>query len=361
MHEEAGSARDSMNEPESPPSARHALRRRSTLAFRKIRSRCLSHRYTRVPWLLGQRLFDGEVAQAASAMAFDLFLAAIPMLALAGYLLGLVLTEHSEAATALSALLDLTPSEVRELVWSQLHHFSIGTVAPFVLLSALWMASSAFHTSMSLLEMAASAPPRSYWHKRLLSLGWVVAMIVLFAAGSWLSVLLAGGPALVLERLALGGPAAVARVTHAVLLGLMLLVGGLLLGGFYRVAVPSSRVRHIWPGVVATCLVGSLISAGFALYVRTLARFAVFYGSLAAVAIVLGWLYLLCYVFLAGAELNAVLDHEAELVDGQHPPRRHAPWAEPSLPRAAEAQLKTEASASGDKHTPQPSGSSAEA
>jgi membrane protein len=144
------------------------------------------------------------------------------------------------------------------------------------------------------------------------------------------------------------------------LLGLMLLVGILLLGGFYRVAVSRGEAKRVWPGVVAACLVGSLISAGFAVYVRTLAKFAVFYGSLAAVAIVLGWLYLLCYVFLAGAELNAVLDHEAELADGQHAPRRHSPWAEPSLPAADGAHLKTEAS-SGERQTPQPSGSSAEA
>ena len=35
---------------------------------------------------------------------------------------------------------------------------------------------------------------------------------------------------------------------------------------------------------------------------------------------ILGWLYLLCFAFLAGAELNAVLDHEASLEDGHHPP-----------------------------------------
>jgi membrane protein len=112
-------------------------------------------------------------------------------------------------------------------------------------------------------------------------------------------------------------------------------------------------------GVVVACLGGAVISAAFAAYVRTLAKFAVFYGSLAAVAIVLGWLYLLCYVFLAGAELNAVLDHEAELADGQHPQRRHSPWAEPSLP-TTDAQLPMDASP-GERQTPQPSGSSAEA
>jgi membrane protein len=350
-----------MTEPDSTrPARRPNPALRAKLVFRRARSYCLSHRFTRVPWLLGQRLFDGEVAQAASAMTFDLFLAAIPMLALAGYMLGRLLEQNTGAELAVSALLDLTPSEVREIVWSQFQHFSLTSVAPLVLVSALWMASAAFHTSMSMLEMAASTPPRQWWHKRLLSLGWVISVILLFGAGSWLSVQIAGGPARVLERLAWGGPAAVARLTHALLLGLMLLVGILLLGGFYRVSVSRGQTKRVWPGVVAACLVGSLISAGFAVYVRTLAKFAVFYGSLAAVAIVLGWMYLLCYVFLAGAELNAVLDHEDELADGLHAQRRHSPWAEPSLPVADGAHLKTDAS-SGDRQTPQPSGSSAEA
>jgi membrane protein len=349
-----------MTEPQSPrPARRPSLLLRGKLVFRRVRSYCLSRRLTRVPWLLGQRLSDGEVAQAASAMTFDLFLAAIPMLALAGFLLGRLLQQNTGAELAVSALLDLTPSEVREIVWSQFQRFSIGSVAPLVLLSALWMASAAFHTSMNLLELAASTPPRKWWHKRLLSLGWVICVILLFGAGSWLSVQIAGGPARVLELLAWGDPTTGAQLTHAVLLGSMLLVGILLLGGFYRVAVSRGAAKRVWPGVVVACLGGAVISAAFAAYVRTLAKFAVFYGSLAAVAIVLGWLYLLCYVFLAGAELNAVLDHEAELADGQHPQRRHSPWAEPSLP-TTDAQLPMDASP-GERQTPQPSGSSAEA
>jgi membrane protein len=46
----------------------------------------------------------------------------------------------------------------------------------------------------------------------------------------------------------------------------------------------------------------------FAYYASHLARFALFYGSLAAVAITLGWLWLICFSILASAELNQILE-----------------------------------------------------
>jgi membrane protein len=272
-----------------------------------------------VAWLLGERLLDGEVTQAASAMAFDLFLAAIPMLALAGWLLGALLQADGPVQLATSALLDLTPSEVRTLVWAQLKRFSIGTVAPLVLLGALWMASSAFHTSMTLLEAAVGAPPRRWWHKRLLAMGWVVCMLLVLGAAAWFGLQIAGGPQRLLEE-AGGTPGGAAFVTHVVLLTLTLLLGMVLLGAFYRTAVYRGAPRRVWPGVITTTLTGAAVSLAFAHYVQSIARFAVFYGSLAAVAITLAWLYLLCFAFLSGAELNAVLDHEASVVDGHHPP-----------------------------------------
>ncbi len=338
------------------------VKRRTKLYYGRLRRKALSRRRARVVWLLGERLLGGEVAQTASAMTFDLFLAAIPMLALAGWLLGAVLQQDSAAQLATSALLDLTPSEVRMLIWSHLQQFKIGTVAPLVLLSALWMASAAFHTSMTLLEAAVGAPPRRWWHKRLLALGWVVCMLLVVGAAVWFSLQIAGGPEQLLEKLAWGTPVEVARAAHTILLGLTLLLAMLLLGAFYRTAVYRGAPRRVWPGVIATTVVGTGVSLAFAHYVQSIARFAVFYGSLAAVAITLGWLYLLCVAFLGGAELNAVLDHEASLTDGQHPPLPRKSVQQSYADGALdEIQREAEASGTAPTQTPQPSGSSAEA
>lgn len=99
----------------------------------------------------------------------------------------------------------------------------------------------------------------------------------------------------------------VERWFAVVLLGLALVAG---LAGFYRVSVswPPGASRRVWPG--AFVAVGSWlpISLGFSLYVSTLGSYALFYGSLAAVAVLLVWFWLTSLVLLVGAELNAQLE-----------------------------------------------------
>ncbi|HEY3256941.1 MAG TPA: hypothetical protein VGJ91_23455, partial [Polyangiaceae bacterium] len=65
-----------------PPPQSGRWERVSTLAAEKFSAKPWSHKL----WLVGRGLVTRDTLQAASAMAFDLFLAAIPMLALAGWL-----------------------------------------------------------------------------------------------------------------------------------------------------------------------------------------------------------------------------------------------------------------------------------
>jgi membrane protein len=51
-----------------------------------------------------------------------------------------------------------------------------------------------------------------------------------------------------------------------------------------------------------------VVSWAFGLYVSTLADYAAFYGSLAAVAVLLVWLWLTSFAILVGAELNSQLE-----------------------------------------------------
>src|SRR3954468_22921570 len=96
-------------------------------------------------WLVARGLLNRDTLPAASAMAFDLFLAAIPMLALAGWLFA-ALSQGSDAVlTSASLLVDLTPQEVRTLIWRQLGQFSDSSAAPVALLGALWLALCAFN------------------------------------------------------------------------------------------------------------------------------------------------------------------------------------------------------------------------
>jgi membrane protein len=264
-------------------------------------------------WLVARGLVTRDTLQAASAMAFDLFLAAIPMFALAGWLFARMSQGSEAVLTSASLLVDLTPQEVRSLIWTQLGQFSVSAVAPVALLGALWLASSAFNTLMAVLEITVSAVRRPWWKRRLIALSCVVMAIVLFMASGTLAVALAGGPTALLRFVALGHVPLLDRASHFFLFGLVLLIATALLAGFFRIAVKRPHVeRRVWPGALLTVGASGSASLAFAYYAHHLARFALFYGTLSAVAITLGWLWIMCLTLLLGAELNLQLEDLAK-------------------------------------------------
>lgn len=261
--------------------------------------------------MLAQLLWRRDITVATSAMAFDLFLAAIPMLALAGWLFGKLLLGDNESVLRTTALLlDLTPSEVQTITWQQLDRFALDSVAPIALVSALWMASGAFHTSMSLLETTAGTARRPWWKKRLLALFSVVLSIAMFGSCALLAVWVSVGPARLFVLLSGGDVELNPGFAHYLLLALLAVLGVGLFALFFYVASPRPGVRRrIFPGAVLSVVAGSAISGAFAFYAGHLGRFALFYGSLAAVAVTLAWLWLVCLSVLVGAELNQLLEN----------------------------------------------------
>lgn len=250
-----------------------------------------------------------NAAVAASAMAFDLFLAAIPMLALAGWVAIVVLRRDERALGMTSLLLDLTPYEVHALATRHLGRFSPGAVAPIALLGSVWLASSAFHTLMSVFEVAIGAVRRSWWTKRLIAIGCVFGAIVAFALTASLAVQLAGGPTALLRFVRAGGEAEGAPVGRMIAAVFGVLSATTALAGFFRIGVHRPHVkRRVWPGAALTVAIGGIASFLFVLYAQHLAKFSIYYGSLTAVAIVLAWLWIWCGALLVGAELNALLE-----------------------------------------------------
>lgn len=97
---------------------------------------------------------------------------------------------------------------------------------------------------------------------------------------------------------------------RALALALSVLFATAVLAAFYRFSVSHSKrvERRVLPGAALAVVVWLVISWAFGLYVSTLAEYAVFYGSLAAVAVLLVWLWLTSLAILVGAELNSQLE-----------------------------------------------------
>jgi membrane protein len=222
------------------------------------------------------------------------------MLALGGWLFGRLLTNDS-AARATSLLLGTTPVQVQELAREELTRSTAGMLAPVAIAGALWLGSSACATCMEFLERRAVGSSRPWWQRRILSLLWVVGTIVAFGLGSAAVLYVVGGPVRMLQSLV--STRAADATSYPLAVGLLYGLSVLLLAGFYRVVLPHRGMpRRVFLGAAVAIVLSVLASLGFAIYVARLAQYAVYYGSLAAVAVTMVWLWLMCFFVLAGAE-----------------------------------------------------------
>jgi membrane protein len=206
---------------------------------------------------------------------------------------------------------DLLRTEVREVAAAR-----VGTVAPLSVLGFVWLTTNGVHNLMDVFELLIHATPRPWWKQRLLAMAWLAGLLTVIALATWLLLLL-NGVAMGIDDAA-HLPGLVRQVSGVVeagwrRVGVLLLfatISNVAVAVFYRVAViyPPELHRRIWPGTIVAHVLWVAVSWGFGTYVRTMAHYAIFYGSLATVAVTLLWLYLTSLALVAGAEVNAQLE-----------------------------------------------------
>lgn len=304
-------------------------------------------RFVRGVVRLVQGLYHHEdIFHMAPAMAFHFFLSLLPLLVFIGYLIGLV-AEYKGASAMLGMLLDNLPSTTEAMLKQELGGLTQAKrLGPLAAIGFFWIASGGTQGLMQAIERVVGVPPRAWWRQRLLALAWVLGTVLAVGVGSfsvvqWDEVVhvpddIAAADAKIDEHDGDRLPAAAAGsttapATHtspmskpaqrarkilrdggerviAILVSLVVAVVGL--AGFYHFAVAHSRrvKRRTLPGAVVAVGLVIIITWGFSLYVRTLASYTVYYGSLAAMAVLLVWLWLMSIAILVGAELNSQLE-----------------------------------------------------
>ncbi len=309
------------------------------------------------------RLLAHNAFETAAAVAFWFFLSFVPLLVLGGFLVGQVARTRG-VDDLVEPLLDVVPASAEGLIRSELERLAGAretSIAPLGIASFLWTASSGLHNLMDVFEVTVRVQRRPWWKQRAIALGWVAIGLATACLLGWVVVSFGSSPrprdavqvspsASASARPGPSGerwgersaerpgtkapPAAVpspapsavpsARVRTAlssrrlfrtprtqVLAGALLLAAGtLLLAGFYRFAVehPPGVARRVWPGTAAAIGSWLVVSWSFSQYVLSIADYALYYGSLAAVAVLLVWLYLTSLALVLGAEVNAELE-----------------------------------------------------
>ncbi|MRG91907.1 YihY/virulence factor BrkB family protein [Polyangium spumosum] len=237
-----------------------------------------------------------EAPRAASAMAFDAFLSIIPLLAVAGWALHRL---RNAAAELLGSLLSAAPPAVSAALGEDFFRISDAkalVLAPVGLIAFLWVSSAGAATAIGVFETMFVCAPRPWWKRRLVGLGLVLGAIPAVGLATLI------GLAFTQLTGSIGG-ALVAALGPALILTA-------LIAAFFRLTItrPPSVRRRVWPGAIVTVSLWAIVSTVFSIYVRSLARYATLYGTLANVAVLLFWLWLLSIALLVGGEVNAQLE-----------------------------------------------------
>jgi membrane protein len=264
---------------------------------------------------VSEQLDSHNAALLAAGVAMYGLLSVFPGLAAAVSIYGLFATP-ANVIQHMSAFAGIVPPDVWSIFNTQLQsvvahdHGTLTLAAAIGLLIALWSARLTMSALMTATNIAYQQPEeRGFFQQTLVSLLLTLGVIVGF-----LLMLLIG----VIAPLALAmlGTAPWMQVTVTVLRWLLLWAFAVLgLSVVYHYAPARAPPRWRWvswgSALAATCWLA--VSALFALYVRTFAAYDRTYGALGGVVVLLMWFYLLSFIVVVGAELNAVLDRQQEL------------------------------------------------
>ncbi len=304
-------------------------------------------------------------------MAFDLFLALVPLLALGGWVVSLVLKGDQTTMNNLSALLDLAPNDVRRVINQHAERFNGRAIAPIAFVGSIWLGSGAFDTVMAAFERTAPSDPRPWWVRRGIAIISVPCFLSGLSLGAWLALNVTGLPSGLDELVhQLAPPSTHLDTTKVIGFVVSTATVTLMVAAFFRLGVRRDvPKRVVWPGTALTLAIGSLASYGFATYASYIARYAFYYGSLAAVAVLLAWLWICSLALLVGAELNVYLEEQIAAVSNRLPPplgqarRGSSPPAgtrrKSHEPDSTDVAPKIQSSPSADStstHSPTPSG-----
>jgi membrane protein len=263
-----------------------------------------------------------SITDVAAALAYYAFLA-MP----AALLIAVGVFARTAGPGTIESLMDrlegVVPAEAVQLIEESLTRVTENQSGGLVLivlglLLALWTTTGAMNALMrGLNRVYGRDETRGFVRQRLTALAMLVCLVLAFALAFGLLVL---GPVIsdwlggVLNLEGVFGWIWWTAQWPILLFGLLLVFAAVLYLG-PNVAHP--RWRFITPGSVLAVGIWMLASGLFAVYVSLFASYNKAWGSLAAVIILLTWLWLSALALLLGAEVNAEAERSRELREGQ--------------------------------------------
>jgi membrane protein len=251
------------------------------------------------------RRFKDEVLRAhvvnvAAAAAFWLFLALVPLAAVAGMVAAKLATTKG---SLLAPLLVSMPAASRELLTKELGRVAAWNghaVAPLSAIVFMWLASSGVHAILDAFDTATECS-RPWWKKRLVALGicvllsLAVAAIALVIGFLHLGPFTSGAPSLTMTGAARSGIVFVVEV-------------GVVIAIFALGVMPEARRRQrLWPGALLAVVIHTLVGYGYVEYVRQVGAGGAYRAGLATIAVTMIAVFVFTLSLLLGVTLNKLL------------------------------------------------------
>ncbi|MFU8816244.1 MAG: YihY/virulence factor BrkB family protein [Pseudomonadales bacterium] len=270
----------------------------------------------RISWLreFKDELLSDHTQTAAAALAFHALFGALPALAVAAALLGLLVDLEALRQPVAEDAETLLPQEASQLfvefVTDIPEGFGFGVALIFNIVLALWATQRAASGLLTALNIVYDELERRSWWRR-----EVVAICI--ALGGLLLLLLA--LALIalplLTALLVGDPGdGLLRTLELARWPILLVLFTVALGLLYSYGPSREQPQHEWFGLgtLAATLSWAVASYLMSLYVSVAGGFGAFYGSLSGAVVVLLWFYIGALAVLAGAEINALKTERAQ-------------------------------------------------
>ena len=259
---------------------------------------------------LQQDMSNDNLTLVAAGVAFYSMLALFPAIIAMVTVYALV-ADAQQAQEQLEPVLSALPADARSLIVPRLNQtvdaseggLTLGLVAS--LLATLWAASGGMQALMTGINIIYGVEEtRNFVRLKATALGLTLGALIAAA----LAIGLVAAFPVVLDLVGLD-PATAVTAQVVRWLTLLLLIGtGLSVMYRFGPAPHCARWQWISPGNVTAVALWLVVSLGFSLYVSSFHSYNKTYGTLAAVIVLLMWLYLSAVVILLGAEIDSIRD-----------------------------------------------------
>ncbi|MER0237459.1 YihY/virulence factor BrkB family protein [Fulvimarina sp. MAC8] len=258
------------------------------------------------------RFDDHSVTLIAAGITFYILLALFPAITALVAIYGL-LADPATIQSQISNLEGIVPSGALGIIQSQLERLTSQTESSLSIAFAISLLLSIYSSTKGVKALFKATniayeekDERGFIKQNLISMGFVVASIVLaiFAIATLVVI-----PS-ILSLLPLpAGVTVLVAIIPPILLALLAMAW---IAGLFRFGPDRRSPTFKWltPGAVLTILGWVIASIGFSFYAANVKNFDATYGSMASIIVFLMWTWIMMIILLAGAELNAQLEHQ---------------------------------------------------